>query len=445
MALFHVDASVISKGKTHGGAQGFARYLTGDAERMQQYLVREQQGRDDLVAEGVGALPAWATSGAHFFAMADRFERQGGLVARHYQVTLPRELSPEGRLGLADDIRAVFFERYPHVWAVHCPPARDGSGEQPHLHVMFSTRREDVPSERTPKQWFARAANPDQDPLAGGVRKDRGWDRKQTLQGVRAEVATLTNAALEREGCPNAVSQVSLHAQGHDRAPSRYVQEHDREQVAAERLRLRHDYHPWENDMNLAAWHEQQQREGIRDLSRAAMIDHVRDRFWRHDHSPARAQEREASLLRTIDREYAYTGRERVPLHQHAPEWQREPERDLDKQWEKPLIGNRHSRIYHTPEQANYGDVIPQNQERFWTEHAAIDAGYRRAANDQYGPGSGIALEEQARHARRRAHALAQAHHGATNGRGVVDGQEDRMREGVHVEIDTHEREVSHA
>jgi hypothetical protein len=35
-------------------------------------------------------------------------------------------------------------ERYPHSWAIHEPLANDGSGIQPHLHVQFSTRREDV-------------------------------------------------------------------------------------------------------------------------------------------------------------------------------------------------------------------------------------------------------------------------------------------------------------
>ena len=42
---------------------------------------------------------------------------------------------------------------------------------------------------------------------------------------------------------------------------------------------------------------------------------------------------------------------------------------------------------------SNYGDVHPSNQERFWTERAAMDAGYRRAANDHDGPGSGQARE----------------------------------------------------
>src|SRR4029077_13884896 len=157
---------------------GFAHYLARDAPWIHQYLDPGGRERDDLVAQGAGALPAWAKDGAHFFAMADRYERQGGVIARHYQISLPRELGPQERLDLAADIRGAFFERYPHVWTVHCPQARDGSGEQPHRDIMFSTRREDQPSLRTPKQWFARAANHNQDPLLGGVRKDRVWDHK---------------------------------------------------------------------------------------------------------------------------------------------------------------------------------------------------------------------------------------------------------------------------
>ena len=54
-----------------------------------------------------------------------------------------------------------------------------------------------------------------------------------------------------------------------------------------------------------------------------------------------------------------------------------------------PLIGNSTSGIYHAYTHKNYGDVHPKNQVHFWTEREAQDAGYRRAANDHYGPGSG--------------------------------------------------------
>jgi len=76
---------------------------------------------------------------------------------------------------------------------------------------------------------------------------------------------------------------------------------------------------------NGVRWREQTVREGLRDVSREAMIDHVRDRFWRHDDSPAREQERYASVWRTMHREHQRTGRplqgprqppQRVPLAQ---------------------------------------------------------------------------------------------------------------------------------
>jgi len=324
MTLFHVDASVINKGTRQGGAQGFAHYLTGHATRMQQYLEREGHGRDDLVVSGAGALPPWAKDGAHFFAMADRFERQGGVVARHYQITLPRELSPQGRLDLAEDIRTVFFARYPHVFAVHCPQARDGSGEHPHLHVMFSTRREDDPSARTPKEWFARAASDGQDPLTGGVRKDRHWDRKATLQGVRYETAVLINAALEREGRLEAVSAERLSVRDLQRRGLWYLPGATPEQRAAvmqRREALDADERRLEHEVNRLVWHTYKQREGLYDISREAMIDHCRDRFWAHDQSPARVAEREASLMRSLEREYARPSLE----HHHEQARKREP------------------------------------------------------------------------------------------------------------------------
>jgi hypothetical protein len=81
----------------------------------------------------------------------------------------------------------------------------------------------------------------------------------------------------------------------------------------------------------------------------------------------------------------------RESVAQHP--WEREEEsRDLTRRWERPLIGNNHSRIYHTSEHKNYGDVHPKNQVHFWTEQAAQDAGYRRAKNDHYGRGTGQAM-----------------------------------------------------
>jgi hypothetical protein len=282
----------------------------------------------DLVSKGHEALPPWAENGAHFFLMADRFERKGATVARCYEIALPRELSPEARLELAVDLRRTFFAQYPHTWAVHNPIDKRGQ-EHPHMHLMLSERRPTDDHERTPKQYFSRAATQNQDPATHGVRKDRSWQGPARLRELRAGVATLTNAALEREGLVNvAVSHESLRAQGHERQPRIYTTRQDRQAVEAQRAVLHRDWHPWENDMNVLTWHAQKEREGIKDLSREAMVDDVRNRFWKHDQSPARERERAQSVERSIEREYARTGRERTPVQtlERTPTRERTPE-----------------------------------------------------------------------------------------------------------------------
>src|SRR5262249_8055051 len=223
MALFHVHADVISKGKTKGGATGFAQYIareqTDKATQYARYIGRDGTVADDLVAQGSGALPAWAKDAAHFFLMADRYERQRGTVARTYEMALPRELSPQQRLELAADIRATFFAQYPHAWAIHNPIDPEG-GEHPHMHLMLSERRQVDAVPRGPQQYFARAATAGQDPATHGVRKDRSWQGPQRLHAIRAGIAVLTNAALERAGFNIAVSHESLRARGETRPPA---------------------------------------------------------------------------------------------------------------------------------------------------------------------------------------------------------------------------------
>jgi hypothetical protein len=318
MALYHVHASVISKGKSPGGSTGFAQYLareqTDQARQYARYVHRDGRVDIDLVAKGHEALPSWARDGAHFFLMADRHERKGATIARCYEIALPRELSPDARLELAADLRSTFFMQYPHTWAMHNPIDKRGQ-EHPHMHLMLSERRPTDDSERSPKQYFSRAATVDQDPATHGVRKDRSWQGPARLHELRAGVATLTNAALEREGFGNvAVSHASLRAQGHERQARIYTTRQNRQAVEAQRDILHREYHPWENDMNVLTWHRQKEREGIRDLSRDAMVDHVRDRFWQHDQSLVRVRERAQSIERTMDWEYSRTGRERRPV-----------------------------------------------------------------------------------------------------------------------------------
>jgi len=332
MPPYHVHMSYIKAGAHAGGAAGFRQYLSregrDEASQFRRYLERDgDRGKDDLIAHGADNLPRWAWDNPErFWRAADAYERPGWVVARHLQVTLPRELSPEGRRALADDIREVTVGRFAHSWAIHEPMARDGSGVHPHVHILFSPRREDVELDRTPAQWFAKAAAHDQDPLRGGARKDPSWDTKGRLYDVRAAVALLTNVALEREGLSLAVDHRTLEAQGLSRDPARYGSSHDQadlDRTMTYRQQLRASgVLAYEQLATYAGWKDQAVQ--LLSLDRQYVKDLARDHVWRFDRSPARELERQQSMQRTLslamgDRQPTVPRTpERTPAQQYA-------------------------------------------------------------------------------------------------------------------------------
>ena len=360
MAFYHVHASYIKHGANDGGAQGFARYLgregRGDASQFRRYLERDGgQGRDDLVASGSANLPRWAKDGEHFFAMADRYERPGWVVARHLQIALPRELSPEARQELADDIREVTVGQFAHVWAMHEPEARDGSGNQPHVHMLFSPRREDVALDRIPAQWFAKAAPQGHNPLLGGVRKDISVEKKGWLYDVRAAVALMTNAALAREGVEAAVSARSLAARGLGRKPAVYGQATRTETMAYRAELQASGMLAHEQLATYAGW--QAQALTLMSLERQYITDLCRDHVWRFDRAPARQQEREASMQRAfalaaVESERAFRAPRQRPVPQvTAAQHQQRMQALRPHQQEEPEAGSAlHIRLFEDEE-----------------------------------------------------------------------------------------------
>ena len=125
----------------------------------------------------------------------------------------------------------------------------------------------------------------------GGQRKDRSWQGPERLREVRHGVATLTNAALERAGVAAAVSHASLRARGEGREAVIYTSAEEQAHVDAQREVLHRNIHPKENAANLAAWQAQKAREQLHDLSREAMVAHVRNAFWRPRPSPVQQRE----------------------------------------------------------------------------------------------------------------------------------------------------------
>jgi hypothetical protein len=327
MPVYHVHADHLTKG--HGSAAALSRYLAregrDEASQFYRYIDREDgHGQDDLITAGHANLPAWAqASAALFWEAADVLERKNGDVARTYEVALPRELSPQGREDLAADIREVLMgTQFAHAWAIHEPQARDGSGIMPHLHLMFSPRRQDDEHARRMETWFKQGNH-------GGVRPDASWKTKGRLYDVRAAVALLSNAALAREGLSLAVDHRSLAARGLERDPARY---HAGDRAAqarawAYRRALRdRGVTAYEQLHTYAGWHDQAVQ--LLSLDRQYITDLARDYVWRFDRSPARELERQQSMQRTLRLAMG----ERQPTRQPERSAARTPGRDLLQQ-----------------------------------------------------------------------------------------------------------------
>jgi hypothetical protein len=342
MPNYHVHLSYVSKGQVRGGAKGFHQYVRREGvdagQDMHRYLIREHEGRghgkDDLILSDHGSLPSWAEGPQHFWQQADTLERKNGPLFWHLQVTLPRELSPAGREQLARDVVEVVAGRYPHSFALHEPTASDGH-IQPHLHLQFSSRRDDEQRELTPEQWFKQ-------PNHGGTWKDPSWFQKQRVYDIREAVAVMTNCALQREGIALAVNHRRLKDRGLERSAPQYGVTHpegweqmstaerkawrtaEKDQVLAHRAMLSasgvrayeafHDYQGWKD-----------QAVKLLSLERQYVTDLCRDYVWRHDRSEARMLERQQSMERTLD--LAMARHDRTPQRPS----ERTPARDLER------------------------------------------------------------------------------------------------------------------
>jgi hypothetical protein len=206
----------------------------GKGAAHDEYLRREGRYKDgdryeDLEYAGYGNMPKWAEHNpAHFWKAADKNERKNGSVYREFEIALPRELTPDQRRDLVQDIiKHEIGDKHAYTVAIHCPKASLEGGEQPHAHIMYSERKIDR-FERDPEQYFKRA-NKSKPEMGGCVKSDKfsggktADQRQEAIKKLRANIADATNKHLERHGHTSRVDHRSLKEQGIDREPERHL------------------------------------------------------------------------------------------------------------------------------------------------------------------------------------------------------------------------------
>jgi hypothetical protein len=102
-------------------------------------------------------MPSFAEGNPEeFWQASDLYERKNGRVCSSLVVALPKELTSEQRIELAEQFIQEFADRYqyPYSCAIHHHVGSLGGQEQPHLHLIYSERHVDG-IERTPEQFLS--------------------------------------------------------------------------------------------------------------------------------------------------------------------------------------------------------------------------------------------------------------------------------------------------
>jgi len=206
MAIFHLTAKVISRGKGQS-AIAAAAYRSG--ERLRDEQTDEQKyytsRAERIVFTDIMTpkdAPEWAHDRNELWNRAERAERRkDAQLAREFEISLPHELTEEQREGLVKDFAREAFARkgYAADIAIHAPD-KDSDERNHHAHIMVTMRR------LGPEGFYGD--------------KDRDLNKRDQLDAWRGQWAHLANRHLERHGHEERIDHRSHKERGIDREPT---------------------------------------------------------------------------------------------------------------------------------------------------------------------------------------------------------------------------------
>ena len=148
-----------------------------------------------------GNMPSFAEKRPDlFWEAAHIYERKNARTAASQVIALPKELSVQQRIELAEALIKQFTDEFnfPYTAAIHNHTGEIGGQDQPHLHIMYCERSVDEHN-RTAEQFFSRYN--DKDPASGGAQKitpDVRGKGKTIINEMRVDTEVIINEHLEK-------------------------------------------------------------------------------------------------------------------------------------------------------------------------------------------------------------------------------------------------------
>lgn len=208
MATYHCS---VKKGKA-GSGKAHCDYITREGK------FSKSKKKEELVYKEAGNLPEWAASPNEFFEKADLYERANGNVYHEFELALPNELSDHQNIELVQEfIKEHIGPNKVYCFAIHSKVAAlDESQEQPHVHIMFSERIDNLESAKPDYLYFKRYNS--KFPERGGNKKDERFTAangvgKNNVLKIRESWETYINNAYKKNGFNITVSAASLKQQ----------------------------------------------------------------------------------------------------------------------------------------------------------------------------------------------------------------------------------------
>ena len=195
MAIYHLRVKVMSRGKGHSAVHA-AAYRSGEKLSCERSGKTYDYTRKGHVGECFIMTPTvaheWASVRQEAWNEVERVEkRKDARLAREIEVALPRELDAESCVALLREFAQRHFVDKGMIAdiCIHRPPTMDGSGENPHAHIMLTTRA-------ITKDGFGA--------------KVAAWNKVELLEEWRKEWMRAANAALERRGVDERIDHRTL-------------------------------------------------------------------------------------------------------------------------------------------------------------------------------------------------------------------------------------------
>jgi len=203
MAIYRLEAQIISRGKGARSVIAAAAYRTGKklkdevSKKIHDYTHRARTVLQSVILAPEGA-PAWVRETRSLWNAVERGEkRKDAQLAREVLLSLPRELSREAQFQLVLDWAEQELVR--HGMVVEISHHSDRGGTNPHAHLLCTLRRLDGDK-------FS-------------AKKSREWNDVAWLLKQRESWADAVNDALEKAGRVERVDHRSLKDRGIDQEP----------------------------------------------------------------------------------------------------------------------------------------------------------------------------------------------------------------------------------